>query len=410
MVNVKFIRENLKEVEKVLAKRRVKADLGHLIEIDDKRLNLIKEVDELRHERKKAAEIKDQGKGSEIKEKLSKLESSLTAVEKELDDSLEQMPNMLSPQVPDGAGEKDNPEIKKWGKPQKFDFEPKDHLTLGKKLGIIDQEAAAKTSGHGFYYLMGDGALLEIALISWVISFLGKKGYKSVITPELVRKKFVEGTGYLPRREEPDIYKIENDDLYLTATSEIPIAALHTDNIFDKKELPKNYVGFSSSFRKEAGSYGKYTHGIFRVHEFHKVEIFKFVKPEDSDAAFKEIIALQEEIYQKLGIAYRIVNICSGEMSAAAYLKYDLEYWDPLNKTYRELTSASNTTDFQARRLGIKYKDSSGTNYVHTLNGTAIALSRTIIAILENYQQKDGSVKVPKVLVDVLGKNFIRGS
>src|SRR3990167_1136645 len=255
MVNIKFIRENLKEVEKVLAKRRVKADLGHLIEIDDKRLNLIKEVDELRHERKKAAEIKDQGKGSEIKEKLSKLESSLTAVERELDDSLEQMPNMLSPQVPDGSGEKDNHEIKKWGKPQEFDFEPKDHLTLGKKLGIIDQEAAAKTSGHGFYYLMGDGALLEIALISWVISFLGKKGYKSVITPELVRKKFVEGTGYLPRREEPDIYKIEGENLYLCATAEIPLAGLHADQILNEEDLPANYVGFSTSFRRESGSY-----------------------------------------------------------------------------------------------------------------------------------------------------------
>src|SRR3989344_7969587 len=410
MLDIKFIRDNRKLVEETIKRRRVDVNLKHLLEIDDKRLELLKTVENLRRERKELAAKKDIEKGKHLKDKLNKLENALRAVEDEFLDYLEQVPNLLSKDVPEGNSEKDNAELKSWGKKPKFDFKPKDHVQIGRGLGIIDEENAAKVSGHGFYFLKDEAALLEFALINWVIRLLTKKGYKSVITPELVRKKFVEGTGYLPRREEPDIYKIENEDLYLTATSEIPIAALHTDTIFDKKDLPKNYVGFSSSFRKEAGSYGKYTHGIFRVHEFHKVEIFKFVKPEDSDAAFKEIIALQEEIYQKLGIAYRIVNICSGEMSAAAYLKYDLEYWDPLNKTYRELTSASNTTDFQARRLGIKYKDSSGTNYVHTLNGTAIALSRTIIAILENYQQKDGSVKVPKVLVDVLGKNFIRGS
>ncbi|OGY24961.1 MAG: serine--tRNA ligase [Candidatus Woykebacteria bacterium RBG_16_43_9] len=410
MLDIKFIRENLKEAEKVIQKRRLDVPLKHLIKIDEERLKLIREVEDLRHQRKVVADKHDEEKGKEIKEKLSKLEGSLSAVGQELIEYLEQVPNMLSPKVPEGTSEKDNKEIKTWGKETKFDFKPKDHLTIGKELMIIDQERSAKTSGHGFYYLTGDGARLQLALTFWVVDTLSKKGFTPVITPELVRKRFVEGTGYLPRREEPDIYKIEGEDLYLTATSEIPIAGLHADEIMEEKDLPKKYVGFSSSFRKEAGSYGKYTHGIFRVHQFDKVEIFRFVKEEESDRAFDEIISLQEQIYQALEIPYRIVNICSGEMSAAAYLKYDLEYWDPVTSRYRELTSASNTTDYQARRLNIKYRGKGGPKYVHTLNGTAIALSRTMIAILENHQQKDGSVKIPKVLHEYLGKNIIQRS
>ena len=413
MLDIKFIRENQREVEKTLEKRGVKLDLGHLLEIDDERLKLIKEVEALRHDRKIAADSHDEEKGRKIKRNLSKLEAALSAVETEFNDYLEQVPNMLSPDVPEGKDEGDNVEIKKWGQAKKFDFQVKDHLTLGKNLEIIDQKAAAKVSGHGFYYLVADGALLELALVNWVVDFLRKKGFTPIITPELVKERFVKGTGYLPRREEPDIYKIEGEDLYLTATAEIPIAGLLADEILAEKNLPRNYVGFSSSFRKEAGSYGKYTQGIFRVHEFDKVEMFKFVKPQDSDKAFEGIVATQEQICQELEIPYRVVNICSGEMSAAAYLKYDLEYWDPVNEQYRELTSASNTTDYQARRLNIKYKQTTGssqpaTSYVHTSNGTAIALSRTIIAILENNQQKDGSVKLPKVLHEYLGKDTIQ--
>lgn len=408
MLDIKFIRENLKEVEQNIKKRRLKTPLNHLLEIDDERLKLIKEVESLRHERNVAADKHDEEKGKEVKEKLSKLEAALGAVEAELNGYLEQVPNMLSPLVPEGEGEEDNKEVRKWGSLPKFEFKPKDHATIGKELGLIDQEISAKSSGHGFYYLMGDGALLEVALVNWALSFLDKRGYKPVITPELVRKKFVEGTGYLPRREEPDVYKIEGEDLYLVATSEIPIAAIHSGEILNEGDLPKNYAGFSSSFRKEAGSYGKYTHGVYRVHQFDKVEIFKFVKPIDSDKAFREIVALQEEIYQALEIPYRVVNICSGEMSAPAYLKYDLEYWDPVNGQYRELTSASNTADYQARRLNIKFRDKNSTRLAHTLNGTAIALSRTIIAILENYQQKDGSVKLPKVLHEYLGKDSLQ--
>jgi len=408
MLDIKFIRENLKEVEQNIYRRGLKTPLDHIIKIDDERLKLIREVEQLRHAKKDAAGKKDQQKGREIKGKLTKLESSLSAVEKELQEYLEQVPNMMSPSVPQGKSEADNVEVRRWGKLPRFGFSPVDHLQIGKNLQIIDQEMAAKTSGHGFYFLVGDGALLELALINWVMKFLVKKGYKPVITPELVRSRFVEGTGYLPRREELDIYKIETEDLYLIATAEIPLAAMHADSILRESALPINYAGFSSCFRKEAGSYGKYTHGIFRDHQFDKVEIFKFVKPADSEAAFEEIIALEEQICQSLEIPYRVVNNCAGEMSAPAYLKYDLEYWDPVNSQYRELTSTSNTTDYQARRLNIKYRDKAGTKFVHTLNGTAIAVSRTIIAIIENHQQKDGSVKVPKVLHEYLEKDTLQ--
>src|SRR3990167_4098396 len=409
MLDIKFIRDNKKLVEETVKKRRVDVDIAHILEIDDTRLGLIKTVERLRRERKEAAGKKDIEEGRKIKDKLNKQEDALRAVELELNEYLEQVPNLLSKEVPDGEGEKDNVEVKSWGEKPKFDFKNIDHIEIGKKLGIIDEERAAKVSGHGFYYLKDEGALLELALVDWAIKFLIKKGYMPVITPELVRKRFVEGTGYLPRREVPDIYKIEGEDLYLSATAEIPLAGLHADEILNEEDLPANYVGFSTSFRRESGSYGKYTKGMFRVHQFDKLEIFKFVKPEDANTAFKEIVSLEEEIFQSLEIPYRVVNICSGEMSAAAYLKYDLEYWSPVDQTYREFTSASNTTDYQARRLNIKYRKKDGsTGFVATLNGTAIAISRTPIAILENYQQKDGSVRLPKVLHGYLGKDVIQ--
>lgn len=408
MLDIKLIRENRRVVEETLRKRRVDVNITHLIEIDDERLELIKLVEKLRHKRKEAASKKDIEAGKKIKDNLNKKEDALRAVELELEEYLEQVPNLLSKEVPEGKTEEDNVEIKSWGGRPAFDYKAKDHVQIGKDSKIIDEEAASKVSGHGFYYLKDKAALLELALINWTINFLVKKGYMPVITPELVRKRFVEGTGYLPRREKPDIYKIEGEDLYLVATAEIPLAGMHADQILSEEDLPLNYVGFSTSFRKEAGSWGKYTRGIFRVHQFDKVEIFKFVKPQDSAADFKEIVSLQEQIYQALKIPYRVVNICSGEMSAAAYLKYDLEYWSPAGSTYREMTSASNTTDYQARRLNIKYRKKDGTTlFVHSLNGTAVALGRAIIAILENYQQKDGTVAVPEVLRDFLGKDTL---
>ncbi len=409
MLDIKFIRKNKKDVEESIKERRVDVDLKRLLDLDDKRLDLIKTTENLRHLRKQAAEKKDIEAGKKIKDKLNKSDGNLREVAKEFEEYLEQVPNLLSKEVPDGKDEKDNKQIRSWGQITKFDFKLKDHIQIGKKLGIIDEERAAKISGHGFYFLKDEGALLELALVNWTTNFLVKKGYIPVIAPELVRKKFVAGTGYLPRREEPDIYKIEGEDLYLSATAEIPLAGLHADEILYEADLPTSYVGFSTAFRRESGSYGKHAKGMFRVHQFDKLEMFKIVKPEDSDAAFKEIVSLEEEIFQALEIPYRVVNVCSGDMSAPAFLKYDLEYWSPVDQTYREFTSASNTTQFQARRLNIKYRKKDGTTeFVSTLNGTAVAISRTLIAILENYQQENGSVKIPKVLHEYLGKDTIQ--
>lgn len=409
MLDIKFIRKNKKEVEEAIKKRQLDIDLQHFLDLDDKRLDLIQTTENLRHERKQAAQKKDIKEGKKIKDKLNKYDGDLREVMQEFEENLEQIPNLLSKDVPDGKDEGDNEQIRLWGKKTKFDFKPKDHIQIGKNLGIIDEERAAKVSGHGFYFLKDEGALLELALINWAIHFLVNKGYIPVITPELVRKKFVEGTGYLPRRENPDIYKIEGENLYLSATAEIPLAGLHADEILNDQDLPTSYVGFSTAFRKESGSYGKYSKGLFRVHQFDKLEMFKIVKPEDADAAFREIVSLEEQIFQALEIPYRVVNVCSGDMSAAAYLKYDLEYWSPVDQKYRELTSASNTTQFQARRLNIKYRKKDGTTaLVSTLNGTAVAISRTLIAILENFQQKSGSVKIPKVLHEYLRKDIIQ--
>ncbi|MDP2671665.1 MAG: serine--tRNA ligase [bacterium] len=409
MLDIKFVRDNQNLIRETLKKRRYEFDLDRLLRVDKARSDLIVEVDNLRSQKNQFAKDKDIEKGKKIKVHLTKQEAALAAVKEEFRDLLDQVPNLLDKSVPDGATEESNVEIKRWGEIEKRDFKIIDHVQIAEKLGIIDFEAGTKIGGRGFYYLKDGGALLELALVNWVMQFLVKKGFHPVITPELALQKFIQGTGYLPKREEPDLYKVENEDLYLIATAEIPLAGMHAEQILNEEDLPLNYAGFSSSFRKESGTYGKYAKGIYRVHQFDKVEIFKFAKPADSEKEFKEIIAVEEEIYQALKIPYRIVNIASGEMSAPAVLKYDFEYYSPLDETYRELTSTSNTTDYQARRLGIKYrtKDGKKTEFVHTLNGTAIAMSRTPIAILENYQQKDGSVKVPEVLREFLGKDTL---
>jgi len=418
MLDIKFIRENPEEVKESVQRRKLDVDLDEILELDKKRRLLLKEIEDLRAQMNKitgkiaqharAAQAGGVGIGPiipgearQIKRRISQKEPILDKTEKELNELLFSLPNLLHPDVPDGKDESDNVEIKSWGGKPEFDFEPKDHEQLGEELDIIDIARAAKTSGSGFFFLKNEAALLEMALIRFVFDFLTKKGFTPLIAPELVREKVAEGTGYIPRRETPDIYKIENEDLWLSATAEVPLTAYHMDEVLKEDELPKNYVGFSSCFRREAGAYGKHKKGIFRVHQFDKVEIYKFVKGdiEHSAPAFKEIISLEEEIYQKLKIPYRIVGNCTGDMSAPAYLKYDLEYWSPVDKTYREFTSCSNCTDFQARRLNIRFRNSKNEiQFVHTLNGTALTSTRTIIAILENHQQKDGSIKIPKVL------------
>jgi len=411
MLDINLIRENPNQVKQSIRRRGLKVDIEHLLTIDNKRRELIQKIENLRAEKNRISRTQkeeDKKRGKEIKQELKNIEPILKETQQAEEDILMQVPNLLHRETPDGKDETENVELRAFGGKPQYNFEAKGHDELGKSLDVIDIEKGAQVSGSGFYYLKNEAVLLEFALIQYGLRILQDAGFIPVVTPEVVRAKAAEGAGFIPRREEPDIYKIEGEDLYLVATAEMPLTAYHMNEILEKEELPKSYVGFSSCFRKEAGAYGKHKKGIFRVHEFDKLEMYKFTLPEQSEGAFAEMVALEEKIYQGLRIPYRVVNICTGDMSAPAYVKYDLEYWSPVEKTYHEITSCSNCTDFQARRLDIKYRKDDGLlDFVHTLNGTAIAIGRTLVAILENNQQEDGSVIIPEVLQEYVGKEKI---
>ncbi|MEX2033528.1 MAG: serine--tRNA ligase, partial [Candidatus Colwellbacteria bacterium] len=290
----------------------------------------------------------------------------------------------------------------------KFNFEPKDHLELGKSLDIIDFETGSKVAGSGFYYLKNDGVLLELALVRYALDFLAKNRFTLWLTPDLAREKFYLGTGYMPQGEEAQTYVIEGTDLGLIATAEVTLAGIHSDEIMNEADLPKLYAGYSHCFRQEAGAYGKYSKGLYRLHQFTKVEMFTYVKPEDSPKTHELLLELEERLWQGLGIPYRVVEMSTGDLGAMAARKFDLEAWMPGRGDWGEVTSASNTTDYQARRLGIKFRKSDGSlEFTHTLNGTALATSRAIIAILENYQTEEGKIVIPEVLRDYVGKSEI---
>jgi seryl-tRNA synthetase len=411
MLDIKFIRKNRKEVEKMLKKRGAKVDLAHIIEIDDERKKLIVEVEDLRRQRREIAKVKEIEEGREVKEKLGKQEAALASVEKELNEYLARVPNMLDKKVPEGKDENDNVEIKRWGQVPKFDFKPLDHIELGKRLDLIDFERAAKVAGNKFYFLKNEAVLLEFALISYVIKTLQKEDFTLVRPPDLVRSEIAGGIGFQPRGPEAQIYTVESENLSLIGTAEIPLGGYHADEILDEKKLPLKYLGFSPCFRTEAGSYGRVSYGLYRAHEFDKLEIFIYCRPAESEKMHQYILSLEEKLFQGLELPYRVVDICAGDMGAAAARKFDIEAWMPGREggSYGEVTSTSNTTDYQAKRLNIKCRKADGkTEFVHTLNGTAIAVGRTLIAILENYQQADGSVKIPKVLHEYLGKDIIQ--
>ena len=298
--------------------------------------------------------------------------------------------------MPDGWDEEDAVEIRRWGEPRDFGFDPKDHLDIAMKLGWIDTERAARLSGARFVYRIGDFALTEIALYRFALDRLVEKGFVPVLPPVLVREQAMYGTGFLPT-DEVNIYRVERDDLYLTGTSEVALAGLHMGEILDADELPRRYAGYSTCFRREAGAAGKDTRGMFRVHQFDKVEMFSYVPPEASADEHERLLAIEEELVQELGIPYRVVDVAAGDLGLSAARKYDIEAWFPGQQRYREITSTSNTTDFQARRLGIRYRAEKGLHELHTLNGTAVT-ARSLIAIVENFQQEDGTVAVPPVL------------
>lgn len=406
MIDINSIRDNPEKIKKGVKAKQLDPKLVDVaLELDEERRSLLGKIEELRAKRNQLAKEQDIEKGKEIKIKLRKLEPELAEIEKEYLEKLYQIPNSPADDVKIGKGESENEVVRKWG--EKKESSAKDSLELGEGLDIIDIKRAAKVSGSRFGYLKGDAVLLELALIQFAMEFLSKEGFIPVIPPSLVKKESMRGMGYLEHGGEEDMYVFEKDDLVLVGTSEQSIGPMHMNEVLEEKDLPKRYVSFSPCFRREAGSYGKDTKGILRVHQFDKVEMFSFVKPENSEKEHEYLLSLEEKLFQALEIPYQVVKMCSGDLGAPASKKYDLEAWMPGQGKYKEVTSTSNTTDFQARRLNIKYQDRGETEFVHTLNGTAFAIGRTIIAIIENYQQKDGSILIPEVLQKWVGKEKI---
>lgn len=412
MIDLKFLRKNLSEAKEILKKRNVNIDVEKILELDARRSLLTQKIDTLRAERNKIskADTEDNRKrGKEIKEELKILEPQFAVVDRDLKTLLWELPNSLDPHTPLGKDEKDYVELKKIGTPPKFDFKPLDHVDLGKKLDIIDFDKGAKVAGSQFYFLKNDAVLLEQALINFAFDILLKEGFSLLETPDLSKLSVLEGIGFAPRGPETQIYKIEGEDLGLIATAEITIGGYHQNEILNEKSLPLKYAGLSHCFRREAGGYGRYSRGLYRVHQFTKAEMFIYCLPEDSSKMHDYLLEIEEKIYQKLEIPYRVVDVVSGDLGAPAVRKFDVEGWMPGRDEYGEITSTSNCTDYQSARLNIKYRKKDGTTeLVHMLNGTAIAISRALIVILENYQQKDGSIKIPKVLLPFMGgKNII---
>ena len=407
MLDIQLIRDNPNQIKKAAENKGFDPKpVDQVLALDKTRRDLIGKTEILRARRNQLTKDNvDEGK--QIKAELKQLEPQLKEIETELKQILNQIPNPASAKAPPGKNEKDNVEVRKWGEIKKFDFTPKDHLELGKSLGILDFESGAKVAGSQFYFWYGAGARLELALVQYAFDVLEKEGFKPVITPDLARSRYYLGTGYLPKGNEAQTYEIKDQDLGLIATAEVTLAAKHADEIIEAKNLPIKYIGYSHCFRQEQGAYGKYSKGLYRVHEFTKAEMFIYCLPEESNKWHEHLLAMEEKIYQGLKLPYRVLEMCTGDLGAMAARKFDIEAWMPSRNEYGEVTSTSNCTDYQARNLNIKFRRKDKTEYVHMLNGTAIATSRTPLAILENYQQKDGSVKIPEVLQPYVGKTQI---
>jgi seryl-tRNA synthetase len=409
VLDLKAIREDPERYRRALARRS--PDLGgevdRLLDLDAERRRLTTGVEELRAEQNRTSKAVGAARGDEKErlisavrassDRLKELEPRLVAAEEELRSVLARIPNVPHGSVPEGETDEDNALVREVGELPTFRFEPRDHVELGAALGLIDLERAAAVSGSRFAYLLGDGVLLQWALVRFCLDRLMPKGFVPVIPPVLVREEAMYGTGFLPT-DEAQLYVTREDDLYLVGTSEVPLAGLHMGDILEPESLPRRYVGYSTCFRREAGAHGKDTRGMFRVHQFDKVEMYSFTEPEGSWDEHEFLLSCEEEIVQALELPYRVVNVCTGELGAAAAKKYDIEVWLPGQDRYRELTSCSNTTDYQARRLECRVRLEDGNRPAHTLNGTACAIGRTLIALLENHQAEDGSVAIPEAL------------
>lgn len=414
MVDITLIRENPKKIQEAAAAKGVTVDIDLVLNLDEQVQSLQHEIQKIREERNVIAKSitgkptpEQVEKGKKIKEELEKKEEAFRITSTELETILLSIPNPSKSDVKVGKDESENEVIKTVGEPKRFSFQPKDHLALGEALDIIDVKQAAVVSGTRFYYLKNDGALLEFALKQFAFETLLKEGFIPIIPPVLIKKDIMDGLGYTQMGEAENIFTVENGDLYLVGTAEQSIVPYHMNDVLKKEDLPRRYVGFSTAFRREAGSYGKDTRGIFRVHQFDKTEMVSFVAEGDDDREHDFMLSVEEKFMQQLGLAYQVVKVCTGDLGFNAARKYDIEAWIPTQGKYREMTSTSTVTDFQSRRLNMKYKDGDQKKYLQVLNGTAFS-TRPLVAILENYQQEDGSVLVPEVLRKYMGKDVIK--
>jgi len=419
MIDISYLRDRRDELAASLARRGADFDLDALASLDEERRAARTKAEELRAEQK---EIGKRIPGLSGAEKESAIASASQLSDRykesiartdELDEAFNalwiELPNMTDPTAADGLDEEDAVEVSRTGEPPVFPFPTMDHVDLGTALGILDVERAAKVSGSRFGFILGELAIVEFALVRYAMDNLMAHGFTPVIPPVLVREHALFGTGFFPGTAD-QVYAVPEDDLFLVGTSEVPIAAYHADEIFDVSELPIRYAGYSTCFRREAGTYGKDTRGIFRVHQFDKVEMFSFVEPEDSRDEHDFLLEREEELIGGLDLPYRVVNVAAGDLGDSAAKKYDIEAWFPAQERYREITSTSNTTDYQARRLKIRYRTDDGNRFVHTLNGTAVAVGRILISLMENHQQEDGSIRIPEALASYTGFDAITRS
>jgi seryl-tRNA synthetase len=429
MLDLKFVLANVETVKQNCRNRNVASeildDIDRLVALDVLRKERLHEVEAVRRRQNEVAQSvgkeKDPARraglvaeGKRLKEEVAGHEEQLKALEVELKQKLARVPNLTHPDAPVGATEDQNREIRRVGAPRTFAFPPKDHVEIGKALDLIDFESGGKVAGTGFYFLKNDAVLLDMALQQFALFTVIRHGFTPIATPDLARTTILEGIGFNPRGAETQVYSVENSDLCLIGTAEITLGGMHADEILAESDLPLRYVGLSHCFRTEAGAAGRASKGLYRVHQFTKVEMFAYTTPETSGAMHQELLAIEEEIFTALGVPYRVLDICSGDLGGPAYRKYDIEAWMPGRGEageYGEVTSASDCTDYQSRRLNIRYRPEStkGTRFVSTLNGTAVAISRALIAVLENYQRADGLVDVPEVLRPFLGKSTIGG-
>ena len=418
MIDYRELKTRRDEIAKNIADRNMKVDVDEAIALQDKRAELMKAAEELRAARNVNAQ-KMKGKmdndarqaliaeGREIKDRIAEVESELEVVDKDFNTIVRQIPNYAHPKAPVGKEDKDNTAIKYVGKPPVFGFKPLDHVQLGEKLDLIDFEKGTKVSGPKFYYLKNEAVLLQMALENYAMNIVTKHGFTPFITPDVAKEEILEGIGFNPRGAESNIYTVEGTGTALVGTAEITLGGYYSGETLEKSALPIKMTGLSHCFRREAGAAGQFSKGLYRVHQFSKLEMFIICLPEESDAFHDELLSIEEEIYTGLGLAYRVVDTCTGDLGAPAYRKFDIEAWMPgrgEEGEYGEVTSTSNCTDYQSRNLNVRYKDDDGkSKFVHMLNGTAVALSRAVVAVLENYQREDGSIAIPEALVPYMG-------